>query len=135
MAVKPIFLKGLLNGGSLALQLNEINLNSGKWLICVKQVVFDNFKENIESKYFSISTNLVNDVQLVQSKKDFFNPPLAIFGLAENLTNFSKTFDQIWFEINNPHKTIELFFKSCFDEEELQLSSQVAVFVLLRKIC
>lgn len=135
MAVKPLLIKGTLSNGFLNYNVIDFDLSVGKWLICLKQVVFDTIKEEIQTENISISTNLISDYREVKNQKEFYYPTLAIFSLKNDHSIVLKSFDSIWFEINNPHKIIELFFKDCFSEVPLVLVSNVAVQVLLKKVC
>lgn len=133
MALKTILIKGPLTSAVITEKLVDTDLSAGKWIICMKQVLFDTFKEELPFVNISISTNLVSDFRDINNQREFFYPTLALFNIDDD--KFSKSFDQIWFEINNPHKTIEIFFKSCFTETPLILQSNVAFQLLLRKVC
>lgn len=136
MALKTVLVKGDLSNGIVSFSLTETDLSSGKWLMCLKQIAFSTIKdEQIGIENLSVSTNLVSDYRLVNNQREFYFPSLALLSLKSEQTPFSKSLDQIWFEINNPHRIIELFLKDCFTENPLILNCQVAIQVLLRRIC
>ena len=134
---KSIFLKGNLSdiNSILSYPLTRVDFGKSTWLLCVKDIAYEN-KTNENFSYFGqIECNLVRDFRDFQKSSHSYMPNIASFLLkATSREKKIVYFEKSWFLINTPNDTVKLFFKSPVNGEPINLNCDVYVTLLLKAI-
>lgn len=135
--LKALSLKGNLSDreSEIRLSLPNLNFKSSTWLVCLRDISYENKSTQSLSVFAQIRCNLVRDLRLHNLATQSYMPVIGtVLIKASSREKKIVYFEKCWFEINAPDDTLKITFVDPITEKPLTNNFDIFVSVLLKQL-